>query len=76
MFIHFRERERERKREEGVGGWQAEGEKGTQRQRGREREGDIDPLPPIYTLKGDWTCNLGMFPNQNHFAGWDNASTN
>lgn len=37
-------------------------ERGKKRERGRERnidEGNIDRLPPVHVLTGDWTWNLG-----------------
>ena len=55
------------------------------REKGRERETlmwekNINPLPPIRTPTGDWTCNLGMCPDQDSdpwsFGVWDDASTN
>ena len=52
-----------------------------QRERGvgGERERNINWLPPICALTGDWTCNLDMCPdrelNPQPFGVWDDAPT-
>ena len=49
-------------------------------ERKRKKERNIDGLPPVCTLTGDRTYNLGMCPdresNPQHFGLWDNIPTN